>query len=251
MIFLQITQPGSVLHDTVKALADTAQQAAAAINMPVAPLSAQKEATISLLDMMIKGGYLMIPIVILSLIAVYVIVERYIAIKKASKSDANFMNNIKDFVKNGNIEAARSLCRNSSSPQAKMIEKGVSRIDKPLKEVETSVENVGKLEVYKLEKNLNILGIIAGIAPMFGFIGTILGVIKIFYNISLADNISIGLISGGLYEKMVTSAAGLVVGVFAFIGYHWLNMMIDKVVQRMESDAIEFIDILQEAPKVP
>lgn len=251
MIFLQITQPGSVLHDTVKALADTAQQAAAAINMPVAPLSAQKEATISLLDMMIKGGYLMIPIVILSLIAVYVIVERYITIKKASKSDANFMNNIKDFVKTGNMEAARSLCRNSSSPQAKMIEKGVSRIDKPLKEVETSVENVGKLEVYKLEKNLNILGIIAGIAPMFGFIGTILGVIKIFYNISLADNISIGLISGGLYEKMVTSAAGLVVGVFAFIGYHWLNMMIDKVVQRMESDAIEFIDILQEAPKVP
>lgn len=245
MVFLQITQPGNVINDTAKAIADTAQNAMAAINTPITPMP--KEDTISLLNMLIKGGYLMIPIGILSLIAVYVIIERYITIKKASKSEDNFMNNIKDFVKNGNIEAAKSLCRNSSSPQAKMIEKGISRMDKPIKEIETSIENVGKLEVYKLEKNLGILGIIAGIAPMFGFIGTIVGVIKIFYNISLADNISIGLISGGLYEKMVTSAAGLVVGVFAFIGYHWLNMMIDKVVHQMESNSIEFIDLLQEA----
>lgn len=245
MIFLQITQPGTAVVDTLKAIADTAQQAVAAINTPVLPMP--KEDTISLLDMLIKGGYLMIPIGILSLITIYVIVERYMSIKKASKTDANFMNNIKDFIKNSNLEAAKSLCKNSTSPQAKMIEKGLARINKPIKEIETAIENVGKLEIYKLEKNLSILGIIAGIAPMFGFIGTIVGVIKIFYNISLADNISIGLISGGLYEKMVTSAAGLVVGVISFIGYHWLNMMVDKTVQHMESDSIEFMDALQES----
>jgi biopolymer transport protein ExbB len=210
------------------------------------PAMAPKETSISLIELLMKGGYLMIPIGILSLIAIYVLIERYMAIRKASHSDNNFMNNIKDFIKNGNIEAARSLCKNSTSPQARMIEKGISRMGKPVKEIEASIENTGKLEVYKLEKNLAVLGIIAGIAPMFGFIGTIMGVIKIFYNISLADNISIGLISGGLYEKMITSAAGLVVGVFAFIAYHWLNIMVDKVIQRMETNSIEFIDLLQE-----
>jgi len=245
-ILNQIVQAGTVAKDTSHLVADTAKRAAAQLP-DIASAAAPKESTISLLELIVKGGYLMIPIGILSLIAVYVIIERYIAIKKASKSDGNFMNNIKDFIKNGNIEAAKSLCKNSTSPQARMIEKGVSRIDKPIKEVENSIENVGKLEIYKLEKNLNILGIIAGIAPMFGFIGTIAGVIKIFYNISLADNISIGLISGGLYEKMVTSAAGLVVGVFAFVGYHWLNIMVDKIVHKMESNSIEFIDVLQES----
>lgn len=232
---LQVVSSASAVSDTAKAV----------IN--VAATAEPKESSISLFELIVKGGYLMIPIGILSVIAVYVIIERIIALKKASRSDVNFMNNIKDFIKNGNIEAAKSLCKNSSSPQARMIEKGISRIGKPIKEIEDSIENVGKIEIYQLEKNLNILGIVAGIAPMFGFIGTIAGVIKIFYNISLADNISIGLISGGLYEKMVTSAAGLVVGVFAFIAYHWLNMILDKIIHNMESNSIEFIDLLQEA----
>ena len=247
MIFLQITQPGSAVHDTVKALADTAQKAAAAAaNLPVVP-STTKEDTISLLDLIVKGGYLMIPLGLLSLITIYVIIERYITIRRASKNDSNFMNNIKDFVKNGNIEAAKSLCKNSTSPQAKMIEKGIARIGKPIKEIETSIENVGKLEVNKLEKNLSILGIVAGIAPMVGFVGTIWGVIKIFYDISLQDNISIGIISSGLYQKMITSLGGLTIGIFAFISYHWLSIMVDKVVQNMESNSIEFMDILQES----
>lgn len=228
------------------AIADTINKGAQ-ISEPL--VAAPKEVTLSLLDMIMKGGYVMIPIGILSLITIYVMIERYITIKKASRIEHNFMNNIKEFVLSGNIDSAKSLCKNSTSPQARMIEKGISRIGNPLKEIEAAIENVGKLEIYKLEKNVSILAIIAGIAPMLGFVGTILGVIKIFYNISLADNISIGLISGGLYEKMVTSAAGLVVGIFSFICFHFLNIMIDKIVHQMESNSIEFIDLLQEKTK--
>lgn len=241
-VFLQIV---SSLRDT---LADTAGRAAASIAQPIASV-ATKQQTLTLFDFIKKGGIIMIPIGILSLLAIYILVERLLAIKKADKKETNFMNSIKDFIHSGNIEAAKSLCKNTNSPQARMIEKGISRIGKPIKEIEEAIENVGKLEVYKLEKNLSILGIVSGIAPMFGFVGTIMGVIKIFYNISLADNISIGLIAGGLYEKMVTSAAGLVVGIFAFICYHWLNAIIDKIVHRMEANSIEFIDLLQEPTK--
>ena len=127
-----------------------------------------------------------------------------------------------------------------------MLQKGLLRVGKPTREIEAAIENVGKLEVSKLESNISILGIIAGIAPMFGFVGTIVGVIKIFYNISLADNISIGLVADGLYQKMITSASGLVVGIFAYVGHHILNMMLDRVILRMETESIEFIDLLEE-----
>jgi biopolymer transport protein ExbB len=203
----------------------------------------------SLWDLAAKGGWIMVPILLLSLIAVYYIIERFVAINRGRKIEPGFMGNIKNFMLSGNIEAAKEMCRNSSAPEAKMMAKGLSRMDKPIADIEKSMEAAGKQEVYKLEKNLNILSIIAGIAPLFGFIGTILGVIKIFYTISLADNISIGLISGGLYQKMVTSAAGLMVGVFAFIGYHWLNLMVNKIVHRIEVNSAEFIDIIQDHKK--
>ena len=235
-ILLQITQTAGAVHDTMAKAAASVATAAAA----------PKEDSLSLLTLIMKGGYIMIPIGILSIISIYILIERFITINNAGKMDKNFMNTIKDFVQNGNMNAAKALCKNSNSPVAKMVEKGINRIDKPIKEVEGAIENVGKIEVLKLEKNLGILGIIAGIAPMFGFIGTISGVIKIFYNISLADNISIGLISGGLYEKMITSAAGLVVGIFAYVSYHVLSMMLDKVVYKMETATVEFIDLLQE-----
>ena len=235
-ILLQITQTAGAVQDTMAKAAASVATAAAA----------PKEDSLSLLTLIMKGGYIMIPIGILSIISIYILIERFITINNAGKMDKNFMNTIKDFVQNGNMNAAKALCKNSNSPVAKMVEKGISRIDKPIKEVEGAIENVGKIEVLKLEKNLGILGIIAGIAPMFGFIGTISGVIKIFYNISLADNISIGLISGGLYEKMITSAAGLVVGIFAYVSYHVLSMMLDKVVYKMETATVEFIDLLQE-----
>lgn len=230
------------------AAADTLQKAAAPV-LPVPTPPVAKEATLSLLDMVMKGGYIMIPIGILSLLAIYVMIERILVISRASRHDRNFMITIRDFIKNGNIDAATAVCKNASTPQARLIEKGISKIGMPMKDIRESLEDAGKMEVYKLERNLGILSIIGRIAPMLGFIGTILGVIRIFYNISLADNISIGLIAGGLYEKMVTSAGGLVVGVVAFIAYHWLNIIVDKISHRLEHSATQFIDILQEPTK--
>ena len=232
-ILLSIEQT-PVLTDTLNRITNQAATA------PVQP------ASVSLLDFIVKGGPIMIPIGLLCVMTAYIFIERYLTIKKASRVDKNFMSQIHDFMHNGNIAAAKTLCKNTDNPTARMIEKGISRIGKPIKEIEAAVENIGKLEVHKLEKNMSILGIIAGIAPMFGFVGTIIGVIKIFYNISLADNISIGLIAGGLYEKMVTSASGLIVGIIAYVGFHYLAIMTDKVIFKMESNAVEFIDLLQE-----
>jgi biopolymer transport protein ExbB len=219
-----------------------ADSAAAATNTTAQP-------SMSLLDLMMKGGWVMIPISILSVIAVYLMIERFIVISRASKVDTGFMANIKSMLLDGKTDAALSLCRSNNSPIARLLEKGIKRLGKPIKEIESAVENTGKLEIYKLEKNLSYLGIIAGIAPMFGFIGTISGVIRIFYNISLADNISISLIAGGLYEKMITSAAGLAVGIIAHIGFHYLNTMIDRVSFQLESTTVEFIDLIQEPTK--
>jgi biopolymer transport protein ExbB len=144
------------------------------------------------------------------------------------------------------LQSAIAICKNSNSPLGRMLQKGLLRIGRPIKDIEGAIENIGKLEVAKLEKNIGILGIIAGIAPMFGFLGTIYGVIKIFYDIAQSGNLSISVISGGLYVKMVTAAAGLFVGMIAYICYHILNMMVDKVILKLETDAIEFIDLLEE-----
>ncbi len=200
-------------------------------------------------ELLVKGGWLMIPIGILSIVSVYIFFDRYLSIRKATKIDKNFMDRIRDYIKEDKIDDALALCRKTDSQIARMIEKGIKRIGQPMKEIEDAIEVVGKFEIYRLEKNLVVLGVIAGIAPMFGFIGTIVGVIRIFYNISLADNISIGIISGGLYEKMVVSAAGLTVGIIAFICFHWLNIMVSKVVHMLEQSAMDFIDLLQEPVK--
>ena len=217
------------------------------ISQPVQETSTQIQRidTLSLLDLLQKGGIVMIPIVILSLLAFYFFFERLIAIKKASKEDTNFMNNIRDMISNMNIEASKALCKSVNSPVSRMVEKGIERIGRPVPEIERAIESVGKFEISKLGKNLKILGIVAGIAPMLGFIGTIMGVIKIFYNISLADNISIGLIAGGLYEKMITSASGLIVGVIAYTGYHYLIILLDRVIYNLENNGIAFMDLLQ------
>ncbi len=205
--------------------------------------------TFSLLDLLIKGGPIMIPIAILSITAIYVFIERLMSIRRASRFEEGFMNNIRDFIYNNRIESAVAYCKSNKSPVSRMIEKGIKRLGRPLKEIEESIEIVGKFEVYKLEKNIVILAIIAGIAPMFGFIGTIIGVIKIFHDISLAGDVSITTVSSGLYTKMVSSAAGLLVGITAFILYHWCNIMVEKTVQKLEYSAMEFIDLLQEPSK--
>lgn len=206
---------------------------------------------LSLLELMLKGGPVMIPIAILSVIAIYIFIERYLAIRKAAREEKNFMNQIRDFVYSGNIDAAKALCRNSESPIAKMIDKGLSRIGKSLRDIGTSVENVGKLEIYSLEKNLATLATIAGAAPMIGFLGTVTGMIRAFYNMSKAgNNIDVGLLSGGIYEAMVTTMAGLAVGIVAYLGYNILVAMVEKVVYKMEARSLEFIDLLQEPAKV-
>lgn len=203
----------------------------------------------SLLELVMKGGAIMIPLGILSVLALYIFFERLFTIKKSSAIDPNFINQIKDHVHSGNIDAAKSLCRNTNSPVARMIEKGLMRLGKPIRDIESSIENVGKLEIYKMEKNLSFLGTIAGIAPMFGFLGTIFGVIKIFYQISLENSLQIDTISGGLYVKMITSGAGLLIGIVAYAGYHYLIALVDRAVNKMEINAVEFIDLLEEPAK--
>jgi biopolymer transport protein ExbB len=200
-------------------------------------------------DLLISGGVIMIPIGILAILGLVIFFERYFTIRNASKNESNLMLQVRSSIVTGNLESAIAICRNSNTPLGRMLQKGLLRIGRPIKDIEGAIENVGKLEVSKLEKNIGILGIIAGIAPMFGFLGTIYGVIKIFYDISKTDNISMGAISGGLYVKMVTSAGGLFVGIVAYVCYHILNMMVDKVILRLETDAIEFIDLLEEPSK--
>jgi biopolymer transport protein ExbB len=203
----------------------------------------------SMMDIIAKGGIIMIPIGILSIIAIYVFIERYLTIRKQISSDVNFMERIHDFVLGGRIDSAIALCHNTPKPIARMIEKGISRLGKPIKEIEESIEIAGKFEVYNLEKNIQILAVIAGIAPMFGFLGTIIGVIKIFYNISLTSDVSIGTVSAGLYTKMVSSASGLIVGIVAYIGYHWLNIILNKAIHQLEWNAMNFIDLLKRPTK--
>ncbi|MCS6934146.1 MAG: MotA/TolQ/ExbB proton channel family protein [Chitinophagales bacterium] len=211
--------------------------------------AAPTEQSLSLFELLMKGGWVMIPIAILSVIAVYLIAERYLVISRASKVDSSFMNNIRTMLLDGKTEAALSLCRSTNTPIARLLEKGIKRLGKPIKEIESAVENTGKLEIYKLEKNLAYLGIIAGIAPMMGFIGTISGVINIFYKISISSDFGIQQISDGLYEKMITSAAGLLVGIIAHVGFHYLNSMIDRVSFQLESTTVDFIDLIQEPAK--
>jgi biopolymer transport protein ExbB len=214
-----------------------------------AATAAAADQQIRLLDLLMKGGVLMIPLGILSLIAVFSFVERYLTISKAGKLEDNFMPMIRDHISNGNITAARSLSKNTNTPIARMIDKGIQRIGKPIELIEKSMESVGKLEIYKMEKNLVILSIVAGIAPMFGFLGTIAGMIQTFFNISITSDITLSTIAGGIYVKMITSATGLIIGLIAYIGYSFLNAQIDKTIYKMEAASAEFIDILQEPTK--
>lgn len=233
-LILQVTQ-------TTNTVADSISRA-----MTAAPAADQ---SISLWDLALKGGPILIPIALLSVAALYIFFERFFTIQRYAKIDLNFMNQIRDHVHHGNIEAARALCKATKSPVSRMVEKGLMRLGKPIKDIEGAIENVGKLEIYQMEKNMGVLSTIAGLAPMFGFLGTIFGVIKIFYEIHLQNSLEIGTISGGLYVKMISSGAGLLVGIIAYAGYQFLTHRIDRVVNQIEINAIEFIDLLEEPVK--
>jgi biopolymer transport protein ExbB len=204
---------------------------------------AQKE---SLWDIMQKGGPLMIPLAILLVIAIFFFFERLMAINKAAKMDENFMNIIRDHIVSGNVTAARSLAKNTNNAVARIIDKGIQRIGKPIDAIERSMENVGKLELYKMEKNVSILSVIGYIAPLFGFLGTIVGMFQLFYNIASTGEYSISNIAGGIYVKMISSASGLIIGIIAYVGYRYLNSQIDKTTNKMEAASAEFVDVLQE-----
>jgi len=223
--YLQITTPDSLSKATI-----------GATNAP----------TMNLMEMLSNGGPLMIPLAFLLVLAVFFFFERLIAIRKASNIDPNFMNIIRDNIFTGNVAAARSLAKNTPNPVARMIDKGLQRIGKPIDAIEKSMENVGKLEIYKMERNLSILSLVYGIAPMFGFLGTIIGMLQLFYNINSSGEFTPAQIAGGIYTKMITSASGLIIGLLAYVGANFLNAQIDKTVNKMEAASAEFIDVLQE-----
>ena len=228
---LQITQTGQAVADTAGMMAD----------------GSQGLLRLSFFDLAMKGGWILAILAVLSIIAIYIFVERYLAITKGSKEEKNFMNNIRDFIHDGRIDSAKSLCRNNESPIARMIEKGLSRIGKPLNDINAAIENVGKLEVSKLEKNIAGLATISGTGPMLGFLGTVIGMIKAFYDMSMAgNNIDIALLSTGIYQAMITTVAGLVVGIIAYVCYNILVAKIEKLVFLLEARSTEFMDVLYE-----
>ena len=196
-----------------------------------------------------KGGPLMIPLGILFALAVYFFIERLMVVRKAGKIDENFMSIIRDHVINGNITAARSLTKNTNNPVARMIDKGIQRIGKPIDAIERSMEIVGKLEMYKMEKNLTMLSVIARIAPLFGFVGTIVGLVILLKEFATISNPSISQIADAMYIKLITSASGLIIGMLAFLGYSYLDTQINRTANRMEAASSEFIDVLQEPTK--
>jgi biopolymer transport protein ExbB len=206
-----------------------------------------EESGMNVLSLAMKGGVVMIPIALLFLIAIYLTIERYLTIKKAGVMDSKFMSGIKEMVLDGDIKGAQRMCHDRGTPIGLMIEKGLSRIGKPLKDISVAVENVGKLEVYKLEKGMPVLATISGAAPMLGFLGTVTGMIRTFFQLQEAgQQITADLLSGGIGEAMMTTVAGLVVGIFAYIAYNLLSAMINKVVYKMEATSVEFLDILHE-----
>jgi biopolymer transport protein ExbB len=203
--------------------------------------------SISVFDLALEGGFMMIPIFILSVIAIYFFFERLMIINKANQSPDQFINRVKELVVRGDINGAKMLCAQQDSPVARMIQKGLSRIGSPLKNIEASIENVGKLEIFKLEKNLSSIATIAGAAPMMGFLGTVIGMVQAFMAIAQEEgSVSPKLLSSGIYTAMITTVAGLVVGIIAYLAYNFLVTRVQKVIHKMEYTSIEFIDLLQE-----
>lgn len=202
--------------------------------------------SLSLIDLTLAGGPVMIPIGLLFILAIFLYFERYLTIRKAAKGDPKFMLNIRDYISGGSLDAAKMLCKNTDTPIARMIEKGIMRLGSPLKNIEVAVENVGKLELYKMEKNLAAIAMISGVGPMLGFLGTVTGMIQAFYIMSQSDQISPKVLSGGIYQAMVTTVAGLIVGIIANVAYNSLMALVEKMIYKMEATTVEFVDLLQE-----
>jgi len=201
---------------------------------------------ISVMDLLFKGGFMVIPILLLFIITIYIFIERILVINKESKSPKNFTDEIIKRVNNNDINGAKLICNDTNNPIARMILKGLNKIENSLKNIETSIENVGKIEIYNLEKNLNLLATISGAAPMLGFLGTVIGMIRAFISIAQEEGaVSPKLLSSGIYEAMISTAAGLFVGIIAYLAYNYLVSRVEKLIYRMEYSTIEFIETLQ------
>ncbi len=230
-ILLQINQAGQAISDTTNN----------ALGVEAGEIS------MSIWDLVMKGGWIMAILALFSVIAIYIFIERFLIINNASREDNNFMNHIRDFIHDGKIDAALAMCQKTQNPIARMIGKGLLRIGKPLNDINAAIENVGKLEVSRLEKNIATLATIAGAGPMLGFLGTVIGMIRAFYDMSMAgNNIDIALLSSGIYQAMITTVAGLIVGIIAFICYNILVARVEKLVFKLEARATEFMDVLNE-----
>jgi biopolymer transport protein ExbB len=210
-------------------------------------ISSGAEESLSIIDLVFAGGPVMIPIALLSILAIYFFIERILVINKANQDPDPFMGRVKELVLRGDISGAKMLCSQTDTPIARMIEKGISRIGSPLKTIEASIENIGKIEIFKLEKNLSTLATIAGATPMIGFLGTVMGMVKAFIAISQEEgSVSPKLLSSGIYTAMITTVAGLIVGIIAYLAYNYLVTRVQKVVHKMEYTSVDFIDLLQE-----
>ncbi len=233
-VMLVMAQAASSLADSI-----------AGENPVLTPVAGPEEMT--LWGMAVKGGWIMIVLAVLSLICFYILFERNYVIRKAGKEDPMFMDKIKDYILSGEIKSAITYCRSVNTPSARMIEKGISRLGRPVSDVQAAIENVGNFEVAKLEKGLNIMATIAGGAPMIGFLGTVTGMVRAFFEMANAgNNVDITLLSGGIYEAMITTVGGLVVGIIAMFAYNYLVTLVDGVVNKMEAKTMAFMDLLNE-----
>lgn len=229
------------MFDLLQIIPDSLQKAA-----QFASGDTNHDGHLSFFELLKMGGWIMIPLAIMLLVAVYVFAERTIAIRNAAKIDSNFMNIIRDNIVSGNITAARNFAKNTNNPVARIIDKGIQRIGKPIDGIEKSMDNVGTLEMYKLEKNLGALSVISKAAPIFGFVGTLVGLMQLFSRINTSNEFEVGTIAGGIYTKLITSITGLVIGLGAYLAYSYLNTQIDKTSNKMEAASADFLDILQE-----
>jgi len=228
----------ALIQESISPLADSLATAGSTGMHPVGHFS--------IMEQLMKGWYIYLPQLLMSVIAVYVIIERTLTVNRADKEETSFMQRIKEYINQGKLDSAKNLCSTSGTPTARMIEKGISRIGKPVEDIKKAIEMVGKLETAKLDRNVSILATIAGIAPVFGFLGTVFGVIVIFRDIAEAGSLQIGTVSEGLYLKMISSAVGLIVFMIAYIGYNHLVTRVNKVVNKMEANAVEFLDVLEQ-----
>ncbi len=233
MLLLQETQMvATMAADTLNAMAPVVEE----------------PAKLNFFEMCLKGGWIMIPLALMLIFAIYIFIERLIVTRQASKEDATFMNRIKDYIYDGKLDAALKLCRDTQSPSARMIEKGISRLGRPMSDVLVAIENIGNIEIAKLEKGLSLLATISGGAPMLGFLGTVMGMVKAFFEMEQAggNTINLSQLSGGIYTAMVTTVAGLIVGVCAYFAYNYLVGRVNEVMRRLEMRSMEFLDLLNE-----